>query len=766
MIYADIIVDISVDNLDKTYQFAVPKHLEEKAVVGALVKFPFGKANRIIKGYIISLSQTPKIDISYIKEISEVVDDALVMESHLIKLASWIREQYGATLNDALKVVLPVKQTVKMIEKRTICLQWSKEETENLLKEVQRKGYKARIRFLTVLLDKGQLDYEEAIHQYGITRPVIQAMEEQGVIRVEAKTLYRNPIKNKQEMQKPVTLTEKQQEIVNDFTKEYEEGKRRTYLLHGITGSGKTEVYMEMMDHVLKQGKQVILLIPEIALTYQTVMRFYKRFGDRISIMNSRLSKGERYDQYLRAKQGEIDIMIGPRSALFTPFEKLGLIIIDEEHEGSYKSEMPPKYHAREVAIYRASLLEASVILGSATPSLEAYKRAKDGEYKLYELKERVNQAALPKVYIVDLREELKKKNKSIFSEKLKELIQDRLDKKEQIMLFLNRRGFAGFVSCRSCGHVMKCPHCDVSLTYHTGRRADQLVCHYCGYEEPMPKKCPSCGSPYIATFGTGTQKVEEMVKKEFPSARVLRMDMDTTAGKDGHEKILSAFAKQEADILVGTQMIVKGHDFGNVSLVGILAADLSLYANDYRAAEKTFQLLTQAAGRAGRSKNNGEVVIQTYSPTNYSVTTAAVNDYVGFYEKEILFRTMMKYPPVSNILVAFLTSKNEQSVEQASELFKAAVLDYKQQECVRLEQAQENESISEDVIKEELEIIGPVKANVAKVNDIYRYVLYMKHMDYIYLRNLKNFMEGFIEYSKIFNGCSVQFDFNPMSSY
>lgn len=749
MIYADIIVDISHENLDKTYQYAVPERLQDKVTVGSLVKFPFGKANRIIKGYIISLSQTPSIDMSYIKEISEVVENALVMESHLIRLASWIRDNYGATLNEALKVVLPVKQTVKAVEKRTLRLMLSDENAKEKLELLKKKNYKARIRLLEVMMEHKVLDYDQAINKFHITRQAILALVEQGDLALDSESVYRNPVKHTNQSLEKKVLTQKQQEIVDDFRKDYSEGVRRTYLLHGITGSGKTEVYMEMMQQVLDEGKQVILLIPEIALTYQTVMRFYKRFGDRISIMNSRLSKGERYDQYMRAKQGDIDIMIGPRSALFAPFERLGLIIIDEEHEGSYKSEMPPKYHAREVAIYRASLLHASVVLGSATPSLEAYKRAKDGEYKLYELKERINQAQLPRVYVVDLREELKKKNKSIFSQKLKELIIDRLNKKEQIMLFLNRRGFAGFVSCRSCGHVMKCPHCDVSLTYHYGKDKNRLVCHYCGYEEVMPEKCPNCSSPYIATFGTGTQKVEEMVKKEFPGARVLRMDMDTTAGKEGHEKILSAFAKKEADILVGTQMIVKGHDFGNVSLVGILAADLSLYANDYRAAEKTFQLLTQAAGRAGRSKDNGEVVIQTYNPEHYSVVTAAANDYEAFYAQEIAFRTMMKYPPVSNILVAFLTSKEEEKVAKAAQLFKAAVEDYKRQNS-----------------SEELEIIGPVKANVAKVNDIYRYVLYMKHFEYDYLKSLKNFMEGFIDYSVIFKGCSVQFDFNPMSSY
>jgi primosomal protein N' (replication factor Y) len=344
---------------------------------------------------------------------------------------------------------------------------------------------------------------------------------------------------------------------------------------------------------VIKEGKQVIMLIPEIALTYQTVMRFYNRFGDRISILNSRLSNGERYDQYERAKNGEIDIMIGPRSALFTPFMNLGLIIMDEEHEGSYKSESPPKYHARDVAIKRASLTNSSVILGSATPAIESYKNAIEGSYKLYTLPSRVGTRRMPKIWVEDLREELKKRNKSIFSTRLKELMEDRLRKKEQIMLFINRRGYAGFVSCRSCGHVMKCKHCDISLTSHNN---GTLVCHYCSYEEATPNTCPACGSKYIAAFGTGTQKVEEMVKKEFPFARVLRMDTDTTKAKDGHEKILSAFSNGEADILVGTQMIVKGHDFPRVTLVGILAADLSLYASDYRASERTYQLLAQAS--------------------------------------------------------------------------------------------------------------------------------------------------------------------------
>ncbi len=518
-------------------------------------------------------------------------------------------------------------------------------------------------------------------------------------------------------------------------------------MIHGVTGSGKTEVYLDIISAVIRQGKKVIMLIPEIVLTYQTVMRFYKRFGSRISIMNSRLSQGERYDQYLRAKNGDIDVMIGPRSALFTPFKDLGLIIIDEEHEGSYKSENPPKYHARETAVKRGELSGASVILGSATPSLESYAKAIQGIYKLFTLPCRNGEGRMPKIWVEDLREELKNKNISVFSVHLRDLMEDRLRKNEQIMLFINRRGYAGFVSCRSCGHVMKCPHCDVSLTAHNN---GTLVCHYCGHEESIPAKCPSCGSKYIAAFGTGTQKVEELVKKEFAGARVLRMDTDTTKTKDGHEKILAAFANQEADILVGTQMIVKGHDFPMVTLVGIMAADLSLYAADYRAAERTYQLLAQAAGRAGRGRLPGEVVIQTYQPEHYSIVAASNDDYVGFYKQEMNYRSLLKYPPAAHILAILIASKEESKAILASRLLNGA-----SKEWANAEQ-----------IAEETVIIGPAAAVLSKANDIYRYMIYVKQPDYECLIHLKNYLEGFVNYSEHFNGCNIQFDFNPMSSY
>ena len=502
---------------------------------------------------------------------------------------------------------------------------------------------------------------------------------------------------------------------------------------------------MELIAHMLAQGKQAIVLIPEIALTFQTVMRFYNRFGDRVSIMNSRLSPGERFDQFERAKNGDVDIMIGPRSALFTPFSKLGLIIIDEEHESSYKSETLPRYHARETAIERARMCGASVVLGSATPSVESYYKAKTGEYELLELKHRVAEKPLPKVEVVDLREELKAGNRSILSVRLQELMEDRLKKGQQMMLFINRRGVAGFVSCRACGHVLKCPHCDVSLSQHVTRQHPEgkMVCHYCGYEEPRTPVCPECGSRHIGEFRAGTQQIEDIVKAQFPQARVLRMDMDTTRQKDGHEKILSAFANGEADVLVGTQMIVKGHDFPNVTLVGVLAADMSLYSDDYRSGERTFQLLTQAAGRAGRGQKEGEAVIQTYTPTHYSIVTAAAQDYEAFYEEEIRYRQIMGYPPVENLLAVLVSCEDEVLLETGCK--------YLKEFSIRI------------APKETAKIIGPASPGIGKINDVYRKVIYIKDENYDTLVRIKNGLEQYIEVNPGYRKMRIQFDFNPM---
>lgn len=740
--YANIIIDITHEKLDKIFQYSIPSELEGVLSVGMEVCVPFGKGNKERRGYVVGFSEHCDYDSSKIKPLIGIAEKSIAIEAKLLQLAAWMKEQYGGTMIQALKTVLPIKQEKKGQVKRQIKLLLEETEGKEKLDFYLHKNQKARARLLAALLEEPLLDYELVTKKLHITPAVIRALEEKGVLELLSEQIYRNPVKQTSQSEKELSYTEEQKNAIGKFVRDYDEGVRNTYLLRGVTGSGKTEVYMEMIAKVISEGKQAIVLIPEIALTYQTVMRFYRRFGNRISIMNSRLSPGEKYDQMMRAKNKDIDIMIGPRSALFTPFPQLGLIIIDEEHENTYKSEPVPKYHAREVAIHRAETEGASVVLGSATPSMEAFYHAKHGEYELLELKNRVGSRELPEVYTVDMREELKQGNRSILSDKLKELIQQRLDKKQQIMLFLNRRGYAGFLSCRACGYVVKCPHCDVSLSAH---KNGKLVCHYCGYEEKQTDVCPSCGSKHIGGFRAGTQQIEEIVKKEFPQARILRMDLDTTKAKDGHEKILSAFANEEADILIGTQMIVKGHDFPKVTLVGILAADLSLYSDDYRSGERTFQLLTQAAGRAGRGDDKGEVVIQTYSPDHYSIVTAAAQDYEAFYEEEIGYRELMGYPPVEQLLAVAVFGEDESLVTTASEYLKA----YAVRRCPT----------------GEMQIIGPASPYVGKINDIYRRVIYIKHPEYEMLIKMKNELERYIEINTGFQKLRVQFDFNPVNT-
>ncbi len=738
--YADIIIDITHEKLDKVFQYRIPSDLEGVLTVGAEVLVPFGRGNKETRGYVIGFSEICQYDVSKIKEILAVSQDTVAIEGKMVALAAWMKEHYGGTMIQALRTVLPVKQKIKSQTKRTICLLLGEEEGKEKLDVFLHKNQRARARLLAELLEHKELPYELVTRKLNITANVIRALKEQKILEVQEEQVYRNPIGDMERTLKKPVYTEEQLAAIECFRKNYREGRQKTYLVHGITGSGKTEVYMEMIEEVIASGKQVIVLIPEIALTYQTVMRFYKRFGERVSILNSRLSAGERYDQMMRAKRGEIDVMIGPRSALFTTFPKLGLIVIDEEHESTYKSEQIPRYHARETAAARAKMEGASLVLGSATPSVDSYYRALHGEYELLTLKNRATNQSLPEVYTVDLREELKNGNRSIISDKLRELMTDRLQKKEQMMLFLNRRGYASFVSCRSCGYVAKCPHCDVALSSH---RNGKLVCHYCGYEKPIFEQCPECGSKHIGGFRAGTQQIEEVIQKEFPEAKVLRMDMDTTKEKDGHEKILSAFANEEADILIGTQMIVKGHDFPNVTLVGILAADLSLYANDYRAGERTFQLLTQAAGRAGRGRKSGEVVIQTYSPDHYCVETAARQDYESFYEKEIGYRDLMGYPPVEQLLAVLITCENEELLEKGAYYLK--------------EYANKRNRAGE------YQMIGPVTPYIGKVNDIYRKIIYIKHERYGMLIEIKNQLERYIDINEGFRKMRIQFDFNPI---
>lgn len=720
--YANIIIDISHETVDKTFQYHVPPCLETEVLVGTQVEIPFGRGNRLRKGYVVDLTKEAEYDAEKIKDVAGVVPRGVTAQSRLIQLAWWLKERYGSTMNQALKTVLPVKQKVRQKQARFIRRLLPAQEIQKAADEAARKHYGARERLLRALVNEEEIPYEAAVNQMNLTMASLKPMAEKGMIALESETVFRNPVIHGTLKKGEVELNPGQVAAVEDFVRRYDGGIRETSLIFGITGSGKTQVYMEMIAHVLEKGRQVIVLIPEIALTYQTVLRFYKRFGSQVSVINSRMSPGERYDQFERAKNGEVRIMIGPRSALFTPFSHPGLIIIDEEHETAYKSETSPRYHAREVAVHLAEMCNASVVLGSATPSLEAYTRALEGKWRLYRLTQRAKKDShMAEVHVVDLRKELKEGNKSIFSRLLLEAMTKRLESGQQTMLFMNRRGYASFVSCRSCGAAMKCPHCDVTLTLHFGQR---LMCHYCGYEVRVPNRCPQCGSPYIAGFGTGTQKVEEMTRKMFPKARVLRMDMDTTSKKGGHESILSAFANGDADILIGTQMIVKGHDFPKVTLVGVLAADLSLYTWDFRCGERTFQLLTQAAGRAGRDELSGDVVIQTYNPEHYSIACAARQDYESFYRQEMVFRDMLHYPPGFQLLAVMASGRDEAALEGAmGDLGRWAGEWSAQKEA-------------------EVEMIGPAQAPVYKVNDIYRKILYLKHKKYDILVQLKNHME------------------------
>lgn len=742
--YANIIVDISHEKLDKTFQYRVPDRLKQSICTGMQVVIPFG--SRKITGYVIELTEEAEYDTDKIREIAGLVEKSIPIESQMIALAAWMRKNYGGTMNQALKTVIPIKARKKQAEQKRVRLSLHPIEAKNQLAEYQRRHSTAKARLLADLLEKKELPWEDVTHRLKVSAGTVEAMEEDGILKVIRERVYRNPVAHQKNDGYHLILNDEQQAAVNEITAGCDTGIPKTYLLKGVTGSGKTEVYMELIAHAAKQGKQAIVLIPEIALTYQTVMRFYSRFGDRVSVMNSRLSAGERYDQFERAKKGEIDIMIGPRSALFTPFLNLGLIIIDEEHETSYKSETIPRYHARETAIERAAMTGAHVVLGSATPSVDSYYRAVNGEYRLIEMKRRVQDKPLPDCEVVDLREELKKGNRSILSGRLTELIQDRLCSGQQAMLFINRRGLAGFVSCRACGHVIKCPHCDVSLSQHKNGR---MVCHYCGHEEPEPELCPKCGSNYISGFKAGTQKIEQVVKARFPQARVLRMDADTTKNKEGHEQILSAFANGEADILIGTQMIVKGHDFPNVTLVGVLAADLSLNVGDYHAAERTFQLLTQAAGRAGRGECRGEVVIQTYNPEHYSIRSACTQDYEVFFRQELEYRKLLNYPPVWNLLVILCASLDEQAADRCAGQVAAQIDAYAA-------------GIKDGTIR----LIGPADASVAKVNDIYKKVIYVKAGAYETLVDLKDRTERFTAGNAGFKETAVQFDFNPVNSF
>ncbi len=756
--YAQIIIDISHGRLDRPFTYRIPEALQNDLCLGSLVVVPFGKGDTKRKGYVIGFSNTCEYPDGKLKEIEAIASGGTdVTGDNAVRLALWMKQRYGSTMAVALRTVLTSRKQAKPCEHRSIHLLLSKEDAEKKRHEFAMKHQVARERLLRELIEAPDQPYSLIIQKLHVTAPVIAALKKQGILEVRTETFLRNPVSIEKCEEAGIRLSPEQRAISEGVLQDFEalqEGKDipRVSLIHGITGSGKTEVYIAIIEEIVKRGRQAIMLIPEISLTYQTLMRFYRHFGDRVSVMNSTLSESEKSDQFERARRGEIDVIIGPRSALFTPFPRIGAIIMDEEHESSYKNESMPKYHTREVAEKIASMQNGVVVLGSATPSLESYYQAKEGKYRLYELSRRLTGGTLPSVEITDLREELRAGNHSILSRRLSELVSDRLAKGQQTMLFLNRRGFSGFVSCRSCGFVPKCPHCSVSLSLHRGGR---LLCHYCGYEEPMPDKCPECGSPYISGFHAGTEQAESFLSRQFPKARILRMDADTTRTKGSYEKILSSFANEEADILIGTQMIVKGHDFPNVTLVGILLADQSLNASDYRSAERTFQLLTQAAGRAGRGKYPGDVVIQTYEPEHYSIVHAAHQNYEEFYREEMVYRKLLRYPPAEHLLAIQIISRSEEHASLFAHKTRALL------EQLTAEAREKN--------PDRLLFIGPAPAVLEKLRDEYRYVIYVKSPDYDTLIVCKDGVEAAAERAVKASremDTMFQFDFDPINAF
>lgn len=738
MKYAKIIVSISHSNIDHIFHYRIPFNLKDKISLGMRVIVPFGKGNRKIEGYVTGFSNEANIENIHIKDIIDICEEYSIISPKRIELAKWMQTKYYTTLSNCIQCIIPKKVN----EKNFACLTLNVDNIniQEDIEKIMKKDTKQR-KVLNLLLNGDEVPISHIKTLLEVDDAPIYALIKKGIVKRVYEQVYRGNFNTASvKTTKSPVLTEEQAKTCNKIFKEMDNPVKKPILIHGVTGSGKTEIYLQVIDKALSQGKSAIVLVPEISLTQQTVERFVSRFGDKVSVTHSRLNDGERYDQWKRARLGEVSVMIGPRSAIFTPFENLGVIIIDEEHESTYKSDqLSPKYDTIEVAEKLSSLYDCTIVLGSATPSITSYYKAENNEYILCTLNNRVNNL-YPKIKIVDMRAELTHKNFSIFSRELRSAIESNIKKGEQTILFLNRRGHSTFVSCRECGYVMTCNNCNVNYTYHKG--INKLSCHYCGATTDVPETCPNCGSKYIKYFGTGTEKIEQEVNKVFPTARVLRMDLDTTQRKNSHQRIIDEFRNGKADILIGTQMIAKGLDFKNVTLVGIIAADLSLNVGDYKSAETTYQLVSQVAGRAGRADKEGRVYIQTYSPEHYSIQFAAKNDYIGFYNQEILYRKSMVYPPFTNIFVVMFVGKNEGYLQQC--LFDLLYI---------MRYYNRNNLFSH---------LGPTPAVISKINNNYRWQLMVKCEDEDKLRNYVLFCLDKLKKNINLNNININLNLNP----
>ncbi len=801
---AKVIVDVPASNVNRTFDYLVPEELKDTVKPGMRVAVPFGP--RKLQGFVIELGEETSVQklkkiIELLDPVPVLTEELLKLgkwvsdqtlcflitayqamipaalkatyhkEFRLVdgvgladlpdEAREWFKHREYIPMEDLLEISpTPLALFQKLVQKNSleVIYRMSDKITKKKIKIVQRRGTEEeRLQHIESLSKQAVKQKEilsflhesespvvlkDLLEMFDTTRSTVQALESKGFIEIAEKEIYRDPYGGREfKRTQPLLLTSQQEQSIQPVLAALEEKRHETILLHGVTGSGKTEIYLQSIDKAIQMGQEAIVLVPEISLTPQMVNRFKGRFGSRVAVLHSALSAGEKYDEWRKIQRKEVSVVVGARSAVFAPFENLGLIIIDEEHESSYKQEENPRYHARDVAVQRGEHHQCPVILGSATPSLESYARAQKGVYTLCELSERVNKRELPSVSVVDMREELRAGNRSMFSRELFDKINDRLKRGEQSVLFLNRRGYSSFILCRDCGYVGECPHCDISLTYH--KKQHLLKCHYCGHHEPMPSQCPMCESQYIRFFGTGTQKVEEELAKLLPHARVIRMDVDTTGRKGSHEKLLNQFGEGKADILLGTQMIAKGLDFPKVTLVGVLAADTMLHLPDFRASEKTFQLLTQVSGRAGRHELSGEVVVQTYTVGHYSIDLASGHDYHSFYETEMQIRREHKYPPYYYLtLISF----------SHTELLKA--VDASEKSASYLQQ-----KVSPGTI-----ILGPVVSPIARIKDRYRYQVMIKYKNEPRLSDLISELLQHFQHEMDGNGLQISVDMNAQN--
>ena len=666
---AEVVINRSAKRLNRTFDYNIPSNLEELVMIGSTVLVPFGKSSTLEEGYVVGIKESTQY------EVKEIVQIKHNLTEKQIELAQWMAKRYFCNVSDCIKQMLTPgtksKNTEKNVQDKMINVVYLKKDIEEIQFDIEIGKIKSekQKKILQFLKTNEGVTIPEIEMFTGGTRAIIKTLEKNGYVEIVEKKVERNPLANKQIAKtENLKLTDEQQNAYNSVLSAMREHRYSQFLLYGVTGSGKTEVYLQLIGEALKRNKTAIVLVPEISLTPQMIDRFIARFNqDEIAVLHSKLSIGERYDEWNKIKEGKAKIIIGARSAIFAPTENIGIIIIDEEHDSSYKSEAVPKYDAKEIAKKIAIENNCPLVLGSATPDLNTYYKAQNKQIKLLELTKRANNSNLPTVEIVDLKMELANGNRSMLSARLYDAIEQNLKEKKQTILFLNRRGYSTFIMCRECGYTVKCKNCNISMTYH--KTENKLKCHYCGYEQDVVTICPECHSTKIRYFGTGTQKLEQEINKLFPNATTIRMDIDTVSKKNSHEEILNKFKNEGIDILIGTQMVVKGHHFPNVTLVGVIAADSSLNIDDYRANERTFQILTQVAGRAGREKLPGQVIIQTYNPENFSIVCAKEQNYEMFYNTEIALRKQLKYPPFCDIILIGFNSLIESEIIKVSDM-------------------------------------------------------------------------------------------------